>query len=142
MWVNPAGARAMVEPDIVLPAQFFAGCGGPEQPEKRLMLAVLEEAVLTFLKHAGGERIRSRRLVREVEEWIDTRDSAWPFSFEGICVALSLDAEALRRGLRCMPRRSGRRKPAGLPAFGRRVAGERHRVTIARTHHQRSTARA
>ncbi|HXQ24442.1 MAG TPA: hypothetical protein VN812_22355 [Candidatus Acidoferrales bacterium] len=132
-----AYASDVFEPDVMLPAQFFSTPSrAVHQPEKRLMLAVLEEAVLTFCKHLGDTRVRSRRLVREVEQWMDSRHTNWPFSFENICATLSLDPGALRQGLQRMQPTEARAARAHVLSFaiGRRVAGERHRVSAPRSH--------
>jgi hypothetical protein len=136
-----AYASDIFAPEIMLPAQFYSGQPRVvHQPERRLMLAVLEEAVLTFCKHLGDERVRSRRLVREVEQWMDSRNGDWPFSFENICATLNLDADALRHGLRRMPPADARATRAHVLSFAiaRRVAGERHRVSAPRAHRRRA----
>jgi len=103
------------------------------------MLAVLQEAVATLLKHAGTARTGPRRLVREAEQWINARNSDWPFSFENICEVLNLDAAALREGLLRVSA-----KPARVVALpmSRRVVGERHRVSVPRSHHRATAADA
>lgn len=66
------------------------------QPEKRLMLAVLEDALATLLRDpAAGEH--DRRLVAATERWVAADDADWPFSFVSVCDALDLDASRLRR---------------------------------------------
>jgi len=59
--------------------------------ELRLMAAVLEDAVNVLRK-----RPRSRA-GREAGEWMSSRDTTWPFSYERICEALDLDPETVRR---------------------------------------------
>lgn len=130
---------ALFAPEVILPSQFFSAIpAATERPEKRLMLAVLEDAVATLLKHAGSARSGSRRLVREAEQWINARNHEWPFSFENICGALNLDASALRKGLH----RIAGAAPAQVVALpiGRRVVGERHRVSVPRRHHRAAAA--
>jgi hypothetical protein len=68
-------------------------------PEKRLMLAVLEDAIATFKKCSSRESRRKRRLLGEVEEWVASADVKWPFSFQNICAALNIDADYLLWGL-------------------------------------------
>ena len=104
------------------------------------MFAVLQDAVATLLKHAGSTRSGPRRLVREAEQWINARNPNWPFSFENICSTLNLDPAALRAGLR----RVAGAAPARVVALpiGRRVVGERHRVSVPRPHHRATTANA
>src|SRR5262245_35438199 len=91
-----------VEPETVLPSQFFAGVhiDASLQPEKRLMLAVLEEAVGTFQKYSLVSTRRARRLLGDVEEWFASDSTVWPFAFTSICQALALEPEYIRRGLR------------------------------------------
>jgi hypothetical protein len=132
-----AYASDVFEQEVILPAQYFSAPSRVvHQPERRLMLAVLEEAVLTFCKHLGDARVRSRRLVREVEQWMDSRHTDWPFSFENICATLNLDPSALREGLQRMRPNEARAARTQVLSFaiGRRVVGERHRVSAPRSH--------
>ncbi len=93
---------AELEPDVILPSQFFVrpGSGASRRPEQQLMLAVLEEAVATFQKNVTAGDGRSRRLFAEAAEWFASDDTGWPFSFVNICHALGLDPDGLRSGLR------------------------------------------
>ena len=69
------------------------------QPERLLMLAVLEDGVHSFQKYSGSESPASKKLFKDAEEWIfDTEDDG-AFSFESICAAWNLDAAYLRLGL-------------------------------------------
>ena len=90
-----------LESDILVPSQFFdkRHAEGSAQPEKRLMLAVMEDAISTFQKSVPEANRRQRRLLRETEEWIRSTDASWPFSFENICAALDIEANYLRNGL-------------------------------------------
>lgn len=137
MKAHVAYGNSVFEPEVMLPEQFFSvSADSLRQPERRLMLAVLEDAVLTLRRYAGDTKIKSRRLVRDVERWIEMRNTDWPFSFESICAVLNLDAAALREGLRRLQRRDRGIAPARvLPfALSRRVSGPRHRVTSPRVH--------
>jgi hypothetical protein len=70
------------------------------EPEKALLLAVLEDAVDSFVKyHSAHDRIGKGRF-HEAEEWIMQTGDDWIFSFDNICESLSLDPQYLRRGLR------------------------------------------
>src|SRR5581483_352348 len=84
-----------VEPETILPPQFFdhLRIDASLQPEKRLMLAVLEDAVGTFQKYTGAGNRRMRRLFLEAEEWFASNDTEWPFAFVNICHALGMDPE-------------------------------------------------
>ena len=131
--VEPAEPRdadatfAYLQPGIVLPAQWDRRAA-VLQPEKRLMLAVLEDAVATFLRHPRRGDARERRAVREVEEWFDATDSVWPFTFIRVCEALGLNAQYVRAGLtRARGGRSGE-SSSRLTRPVRRMAGARHRI--------------
>ena len=68
-------------------------------PEKRLLLAILEEAVATVQRYVIDERRRGRRLYREAEAWVLSDDVSWPCTFRNICDALGIDPDYLREGL-------------------------------------------
>jgi hypothetical protein len=86
-------------PDItILPAQFFPRSGALP-PERRLMMAVLARALLDLQTHAGTGTRRASRHLAEVEAWFASDDDVWPFSFVSLCLALDLDADAIRSRL-------------------------------------------
>jgi hypothetical protein len=92
----------LFEPDVLLPAQFFAAFrreGGLER-ERLLMLAVLEDAIDCFQKYAQSRDPRGRQMYDEAREWVTSADRNWLFSFENICDTLEINAEYVRRGLR------------------------------------------
>lgn len=93
---------SLFEPDTLLPSQFFAhfrGRGSAIRGEKRLMLAVLEDAVDCYQKFAFAREVRGRELFAEAEEWLFSSDNSWVFAFENICETLELNADYIRRGL-------------------------------------------
>ena len=71
--------------------------------ERRLMLAVLEDALRTVLRARLGRS--SDTWVREELCWFMSEDRSHPFAFEVICDVLDLDASWLRRRLRSDARR-------------------------------------
>ena len=89
-------------PESVLPEQLFGRpFGGARlQAEKRLQVAVLADAVLTFHRWAGDEGVRARRLFAEVEAWFASDETDGPFTFITICDSLRFDPGYIRRGLR------------------------------------------
>lgn len=91
----------LVEPELLMPSQFFDRFRGAAhlEGERRLMLAVLEDAVSCFQKYAGATRPRSKRLFKESEEWFLDTDGTWPFSFESVCSVLGFNAEYVRKRL-------------------------------------------
>ncbi len=101
-----------LEPDLMLPAQFFARrCTGTLlRPEQRLALAVLEDAVAAFQTNATAKHEQGRRYYAEAAAWLTSDDTSWPFSFVNVCHAVGLDPESIRSGLR---RWSMRQQAAG-----------------------------
>jgi hypothetical protein len=91
----------LLEPDVMLPAQFFRTLHGREAHggERRLILAVLEDAINCFQKNLFATDNRGRRLFRDAENWVMSVDRDLPFAFENVCEFLSLDVEYIRQGL-------------------------------------------
>ncbi|HEY3305787.1 MAG TPA: hypothetical protein VGL70_19850 [Candidatus Binatia bacterium] len=69
------------------------------EPEKTLMLAVLEDAITCFQKYARARHSKTKHLFREAEEWILEKDSKYFFSFEQICASLGFEPGYVRNGL-------------------------------------------
>jgi hypothetical protein len=69
------------------------------EPEKRLMLAVLEDAIRYYQDNWFSRNSKRKRIFDETEEWILTPDSDWVFSFDHVCETLGLSPAYLRRGL-------------------------------------------
>jgi hypothetical protein len=91
----------LFEPDTLLPAQYFAAFtreGGLVR-ERRLMLAVLQDAVECYQKYALARDPRGTLLFDDARAWIESGEREWPFSYENICEVLSLNPEYIRRGL-------------------------------------------
>ena len=132
-------SSSMLEVDLIVPSQFFDRIKAERssQPEKRLMLAVMEDAISTFQKSVHGATRRQRRLLKETEEWIASADTSWPFSFENICAALDIEAEYLRAGLKrwkstLLAQHQPRDSAVSHSPF-RRVSGRRHSLSSGRS---------
>ena len=86
-------ALTMVEPDTMTPLQFYDRIFAEASlvPEKRLMLAVLEDAIASFQRAFIQPRIALEEGEDfDVEEWLESDDMSWPFSFASICQAKPL----------------------------------------------------
>lgn len=92
---------SLFQPDSLLPSQFFAALKQKGQAcgERRLMVAILEDAIDCFQKYVRAADHRSRHLCAEAEKWFMSDDDSWPFSFVNICYTLDLHPGFLRRGL-------------------------------------------
>jgi hypothetical protein len=76
-------------------------------PTNRLMLAVLEEALVTFQKGLRSRDVLDRRHSRKVDRWVASTDGDELFSFESVCSSLNIDPAYVREGLeriRCAER--------------------------------------
>ncbi len=91
----------LLQPDTLLPSQYYAALKrkATHEPERRLAIAVLQDAVDCFQKHLRARDRKTRQLFVEAEQWICSEDRSWPFSFENICDLLQINAEYLRNGL-------------------------------------------
>lgn len=98
---TPEEMASLFQPDSLLPVQYFENFRRKAQmePERRLMLAVLEDALACFQKHFSSRGGRGLRLFRETEEWIFRGDHSEPFSFANICEVVGFDPEYVRQGL-------------------------------------------
>jgi hypothetical protein len=90
------------EPDVLLSEQFYATIRKSHHvnPERRLMAAVLEDAVacLTVDPRACSRR-RARDFI-EARAWVNgAEDNDWVFSFTMVCELLGLDPSFVRKGL-------------------------------------------
>jgi hypothetical protein len=95
------GRWVQLQPDTLLPAQWHRNFASDSAlvPEKRLLLAILEEAVATLQRYVLDSRRRGRRLYHEAETWVLSDDVSWPCSFSNVCDALGIDPGYLRRGV-------------------------------------------
>ena len=77
-------------------------------PLKRLMAAVLQTAVddcrgSAYRRRQGLGPHKDLPALRQAVDFVASTDRSWPFSFENLCEALSLNADHLRHALRQAP---------------------------------------
>jgi hypothetical protein len=91
---------SLFQPDTLLSEQYFADRRRKTllQPEKKLMLAILEDAVDFFQEHHWARCGEGKRFFDEAQKWIFGGDD-WVFGFENICGVLGYDPEYIRVGL-------------------------------------------
>jgi hypothetical protein len=96
------------------------------EPERRLLAAVLKDALSTYKKYFSTRDPR----FEETERWIFGEDTDRLFAFKTLCAMLGLCAERIRKDLRdsagpvCLPRSFGRERRA-WPA---RIVKRRNRL--------------
>lgn len=91
----------ILEPDIFLPSQFY-GTGGLSRQlegEKRLMIAILKDAVECLEKYRGARSSSGRSHYQNALEWVQDKGTDWLFSFTNICDLLGFDPDYLREVL-------------------------------------------
>jgi hypothetical protein len=122
----------LIEPEILLPSQLFDRFGGRSilEGERRLMLAVLEDAVSCFQKYVSATRPRGRRLFKEAEDWFFDEESSWIFSFESVCTVLGIHPGYFRTSLRRWQERQLSQPPESRTKVARvRLrAARRHKI--------------
>ncbi len=123
-----------LEPVAILPCQvgdalFQLGAG--LQPEKRLQLAVLVDAITMFRRCAAAQTARARRLYAEADAWFASDAADDPFTFVTICDSLGIDASYIRRGVEQW---SANTPNPGAPDWSlrRTISGTRHQVVAPR----------
>jgi hypothetical protein len=106
---RPRVGRPPIEESIefVMPVQFHTPASEAWWPgEKRLMLAVLTDAIDILMKGPGVNDPRRTTVFEETVAWFTRDDADWPCSFVNVCDALGIDARAVRDAItRRMPRR-------------------------------------
>ncbi len=88
----------LFQPDTALPCQFQELWSSRPRlpPGPRLALAVLQLAVVDFLKYRGARRDQEKRMYRKARCWITSKDESWPLSFLNVCEILQIAPDQLR----------------------------------------------
>jgi hypothetical protein len=86
---------SLFQPDTLLSAQYFDNLRRKTllEPEKRLMLALLEDAIHCFQDNLSAQTVRKKKLFDETEDWIVEMDGDWIFSFDHVCEELGFSPE-------------------------------------------------
>jgi hypothetical protein len=117
---------SLFQPDVLLAEQYSENFRRkiPLEPEKTLLLAVLDDAVRCFQDNVLPQNKKKQMLFDEAQEWLFMDESNGIFSFVSICGVLGLDPGYIRRGLRQWQERAlgARRKRGSAPVPQRLVA--------------------
>lgn len=92
---------SLFQPDTLLPEQYLETFRRKLhlEPEKKLMLAVLEDAIACFQKYVFARDGKGRMLFQEAEDWVQDSNSDWLFAFGNVCETLGFSPDYLRQGL-------------------------------------------
>ena len=96
------------------------------EPEKRLMLAVLGDALYCLQKYANAGKVEKQRLYREADNWIFEDDEDSIFSFNNICEIVGINPSYLRKGI--VEWKRNNLNGVAKDAFARRYATHRIRA--------------
>ena len=72
----------------------------PLEPEKALVLAVLEDGIRCFQDNIFPQNRKKQLLFEEAQEWLFSDELDGIFSFVSVCAMLGLDPSYIRRGMR------------------------------------------
>jgi hypothetical protein len=85
----------------------------PRAGERRLALAVLEDAVMRVRRNRRWARLRHLWPTHEAERWVASRKRDRLFSFENVCLILAVDPGEVREWIL-----RGRARPSGPASQG------------------------
>lgn len=91
----------ILEPDVFLPSQFYGNSGLARQldGEKRLMIAIMKDAVECLEKYRGSRTSAGKLSYQSAIQWVEDTDTDWLYSFTNICDLLGFDSHYLREQL-------------------------------------------
>jgi len=125
--------RGGFEPDLLVPVQYYdlVRRRGSLDGETRLVFAVLEDAVRTYVKCMNSERRSEREQFDEVARWFESDGATGPFSFMYVCDVLGFEPKSMRAQL-------PRLRLHDLPTKQMRSVGRRQVVRAGRSQKKRA----
>ena len=123
--------KLVLELDVLAPAKYLATLQSTPrvEPERKLMRAVLEDAIYCFQKYLLAADRRGKRIFYHAEKWIFDENNDYFVSFANVCETLSVDANYLRKGLLRWKASNLRRQATGH-ASPVRLKLYSHRATV------------
>jgi hypothetical protein len=130
---------ARLDPDYVSQV-----CGRRyNEGEKRLMLAVLQEALNNFVQFRAAKDLVGQERFREVERWFFDQKTDWLYSFNSICENLGISSSYFLVGLRRLKgAKASALHPSGSSFKPFRVCRIPHRTRYTGLAKERSYSRA
>jgi len=92
----------MFQPDTPMPDQYIKTVFSTThlEGEKRLMVAVMEDAISCYRDYISTRDRREEKLFYEAAGWIFSRnDDEYLLSFHNVCETIGLDPDYIREGL-------------------------------------------
>jgi hypothetical protein len=87
--------------------------------ERRLLFAVFEDAIRTYVSTMHTKSLSRRKEFEEVRDWMNIKGEEGVFSFDSLCSLFNVDADLLRRQLATLHSTDLPRRRIG--SIGRRV---------------------
>jgi hypothetical protein len=99
---NEGASAFPLQQDLLVASDYFDNLRVKAQlePEKELLLAVLQDGILCFRDNVHACSEEKTALREEARAWIFNGDSGWLFSFLSICDLLDMDPEYVRQALK------------------------------------------
>jgi hypothetical protein len=122
------------EPDTLLPTQYYEIMRRRHslEGERKLMFAVLEDAVECYLKNMNARPRKQRILFYEAQNWMYAKHKVGLFAFETLCEALGIEPVILREALESR-RRMGQAGSIRLSNHPRRSSRRRRQMAQQQT---------
>ena len=94
-------AKLFGQPDVLCVDEYLQVYQGraTETPERRLVAAILRDAIDCYLHDCLKRNRHRKRSFREAEEWFFKADDYDVFSLENVCSILNIDPSYVRRTL-------------------------------------------
>jgi len=117
---------SLFQPDTLLGEDYAANFRRkiPLEPERTLLLAVLEDGVRCYQENLFAINGKRRTLFDEAKEWLFSDDADWFCSFVSVCTLLNLEPNYIRRGLRqweAQARKASQKKQPGATGIEQRL---------------------
>ncbi len=96
------------EIDAIHPTQYYLANRSMRlaSGEKKLMLAILKDAIKCYRRNVTTKSIHSQKIFAETEEWFYDEDTNYLYSFLNICAWLGVDFKLIREKLSEMKQES------------------------------------
>ena len=127
---------SLFQPDTLLPDQYLDTYRRKLhlEPEKKLLMAVLEDAIACFQKYLFARHGKGKALFQDAEDWIMEENADGLFSFAHVCESLGFDPGYLRQGLlRWKEQRAALQGPAKVYRLAPRRRRSRRGAPLSRS---------
>jgi hypothetical protein len=109
-------AKLFGQPDVLCVDEYLHVYQGrpAETPERRLVAAILRDAVDCYLRDCFTKNRHRKRSFREAEEWFFKSEDYGVFSLENVCGVLNIDPGYIRRSLKEFEQQNSPKADLGL----------------------------